>query len=201
MKPTCAVALLAAVAWLPVWADECPPDVVWAEVEGDQVTVHHESAEFNCCPVLEYEVVQNGYEVDIYELEVEAQCLCVCCFDLMHALVDLAPGTYTVRVWVPTAATPSPAARSSSRSAMARAAPRCSASPVAAAAGPASSSCSPTASSAATCRGGTESFRAIPLRSGPSRRRRASAGGQRCSLATGSGAGRELPSQQDGQRR
>lgn len=99
MKPTCAVALLAAVAWLPVWADECPPDVVWAEVEGDQVTVHHESAEFNCCPVLEYEVVQNGYEVDIYELEVEAQCLCVCCFDLMHALVDLAPGTYTVRVW------------------------------------------------------------------------------------------------------
>ena len=99
MKWASLLAVVAISALGVAWADECPPDVVWAEVVGDQVTVHHEQAEFNCCPVLEHTIVQDGNLIDIYEVEVEALCFCVCCFDLMHALVDLPPGTYTVRVW------------------------------------------------------------------------------------------------------
>lgn len=99
MRSAWALALIVGLGFGAAPADECPPDRVWVEVTGDLVTVHHEDAEFNCCPVLEHHVVMSGAVIDIFEVELQGLCLCVCCFDLMHALVDLAPGTYTVRVW------------------------------------------------------------------------------------------------------
>jgi len=79
--------------------EPCPPDDVWVEVVSWGVLVHHDHALFNCCPVIEYEIVHNDDIIDIFETEVLAPCYCVCCFDLIHILHGLAPGTYTVRVW------------------------------------------------------------------------------------------------------
>jgi len=80
-------------------AQGCPPDDVWAEVVGSSALIHHDDAEFNCCPIMEYEVIQNGPDIDIWEIEVIGQCFCICCFDLIHQLDGLAPGSYTVRVF------------------------------------------------------------------------------------------------------
>jgi hypothetical protein len=99
MRNVWVLTLAAAMTCGVAQAQLCEPDLVWAEIDGDQVTVHHENAEFNCCPIMEYQIVQNGSLIDIFEVEVEAQCFCDCCFDLMHAAVDLAPGPYTARVW------------------------------------------------------------------------------------------------------
>jgi hypothetical protein len=79
--------------------DNCPADEVWAEVGESVVHIHHHSAEFNCCPVMAFEIDRDGPTIDIYEIEVEPQCYCICCFDLRHELSDLEPGDYTVRVW------------------------------------------------------------------------------------------------------
>ncbi|MCD4750857.1 MAG: hypothetical protein K8R59_15900 [Thermoanaerobaculales bacterium] len=79
--------------------DVCPPDVVWSEVGCRSVFVHHDLAEFNCCPTMDYQISQGGFTIDIFEIEVEPGCYCVCCFDLTHELTGLAPGIYTARVW------------------------------------------------------------------------------------------------------
>jgi len=95
--------LLAVTLVLLLWSvdglAQCPPDTVWAEVRPEVVLVHHDSAEFNCCPELEHEVVVDGFTVDVFEVEVTASCFCTCCFDLVHQLADLPPGAYQVRVW------------------------------------------------------------------------------------------------------
>lgn len=84
----------------PAFGDDlCPPDEVWVEIDGDTALVHHESALFNCCPIMESEIVVDGWMIDIVENEVEALCWCECCFDLLHEVRDLTPGSYTVRVW------------------------------------------------------------------------------------------------------
>ena len=95
------VVLFLAAASVPALAlaQWCDEDVFWAEVAGDQVTVHHQQAEFNCCPVFELDIVRDGFEIDIFETELESPCDCNCCFDFMHVLVDLEPGVYTARVW------------------------------------------------------------------------------------------------------
>jgi len=80
-------------------AQSCPPDDVWAEVVGGTALIHHDDAEFNCCPIMEYELTQNGWDIDIWETEVLGECYCICCFDLVHELDGLAHGTYTVRVY------------------------------------------------------------------------------------------------------
>jgi hypothetical protein len=93
-------ALACAMLALPVAADDlCPPDEVWAIVDGSSVFVHHDFAQFNCCPEMAYEISQDGWLIDIFETELLGVCFCECCFDLTHELRDLAPGTYTVRVW------------------------------------------------------------------------------------------------------
>jgi hypothetical protein len=80
-------------------AQECPPDEVQVTVDGNTAVVHHLNALFNCCPTMDYEIQLDGWEIDIFEHEILAECYCVCCFDLSHELRDLIPGTYTVRVW------------------------------------------------------------------------------------------------------
>jgi hypothetical protein len=93
-----AVVILGVVDVVPA-QEPCPPDEVWVEVTGCGVLVHHDNALFNCCPTWEHEIVSSGSLIDIFEHEILAQCYCVCCFDLIHVLHGLAPGTYTVRVW------------------------------------------------------------------------------------------------------
>ena len=64
------LAVAAAVLLLGVigaWGQECPPDDVWATVQGDTVTVHHDNAIFNCCMQFDSTVNQYGYTVDIEE--------------------------------------------------------------------------------------------------------------------------------------
>ena len=87
----------AAVNWVQA-QDLCPPDRVWSEVDGGSVFIHHDFAEFNCCPTMDYQITQDGFTINISEIEVEPGCFCVCCVDLTHELTGLTPGIYTA--WV-----------------------------------------------------------------------------------------------------
>ncbi|MEA3312524.1 MAG: FlgD immunoglobulin-like domain containing protein [candidate division WOR-3 bacterium] len=79
---------------------DCPNERVWSEVFSDTVLIHHDDAYFNCCPDMEYEIVQHADTIEIYERDLDTHpCECLCCFDLVHVLAGLEPGTYIARVW------------------------------------------------------------------------------------------------------
>ena len=73
---------------------------VWSEVEGNTAIVHHDDAYFNCCADMAFEIVEDGYQINIYERDLGTNpCYCMCYFDFTHILDGLAPGTYNVNVW------------------------------------------------------------------------------------------------------
>ncbi len=73
---------------------------VWSEVADNVAYVHHDKADFNCCPAMAFERNQDGTSIDIYELDqCTNPCLCDCVFDFTHKFKGLLPGTYTARVW------------------------------------------------------------------------------------------------------
>lgn len=72
---------------------------VWSEVKDDIAYVHHDSAEFNCCPEMAYETRVEDCNVDIFERDTAGACACMCIFDFIHKLEGLEPGTYHARVW------------------------------------------------------------------------------------------------------
>lgn len=73
---------------------------VWSEVVENVAYVHHDKAEFNCCPDMAFERNQDGKVIDIYELDqCTMPCLCDCEFDFTHKFKGLEPGSYTVNVW------------------------------------------------------------------------------------------------------
>lgn len=76
---------------------ECD-DEVYAVVEGSTVTVHHVGALYNCCPdPFEYTVSQDDVVIEVVETEVlNNPCFCICCFDLLVQIEDLAPGGYSL---------------------------------------------------------------------------------------------------------
>jgi len=80
-------------------AQWCDPDVVTAWATGSTITVSHENAEFNCCMGIQFLLIPNDYMLDLYEVEFGMPCFCTCCFDLITTIVDVAPGTYLVRVF------------------------------------------------------------------------------------------------------
>jgi hypothetical protein len=76
---------------------------VWSEVlSNNTAIVHHDSAYFNCCPDMEFqiEVYGDSFLVKIYEKDLDTHpCDCMCDFDFAHRLEGLAAGTYAVQVW------------------------------------------------------------------------------------------------------
>ncbi len=89
-----AVALLVATA-----ACAFASGTVWSEVEGDVACVHHDGAEFNCCPEMVFTVEFETNTIDIYEQDTLPSCWCICSYDLEHTLEGLESGTYVARVW------------------------------------------------------------------------------------------------------
>jgi hypothetical protein len=90
-----AVVLLAAVE--PAYAS----GRVWSEVSDNVAYVHHDSAYFNCCPEMVFEIERHSDTnlIDIFEEDTLPQCDCMCDFDFVHKIAGLEPGTYLARVW------------------------------------------------------------------------------------------------------
>ncbi len=96
-------AIVAAVVILaapPAWAQECSEEVVFETFDGT-IVMHHREALFNCCAYLEIEVVQDAFEVGIFEWEMfeAGPCYCLCCFAADATVSGLNPGDYAVSLW------------------------------------------------------------------------------------------------------
>jgi hypothetical protein len=102
-EPLAIVLILASLLLFSVAAqgDEPPcRDSVRAEAIGNTIQVHHDQAQWNCCAEIQFEFAQAQDTLNLLEIESFAvgPCLCLCCFDLMTSITDVAPGTYLVRV-------------------------------------------------------------------------------------------------------
>jgi len=75
---------------------------VSATVQGDELTVLHQTVTLNCCDVIQMQLDASEPGVlDVIETRTpeSAPCDCMCTFDLEATLADLAPGAYLLRVW------------------------------------------------------------------------------------------------------
>jgi len=76
---------------------------VSSEVKNNTAYVHHDSAWFNCCQDMSFEIKPNPDTagiIDIYERDLGTHpCYCMCYFDFTHILEGLEPGDYLARVW------------------------------------------------------------------------------------------------------
>ena len=76
---------------------------VSSEVADNTAYVHHDSAWFNCCADMSFEIKPNPDTagiIDIYERDLGTHpCYCMCYFDFTHILEGLEPGDYLARVW------------------------------------------------------------------------------------------------------
>ncbi|MFH1754211.1 MAG: hypothetical protein ABIA59_00780 [Candidatus Latescibacterota bacterium] len=61
----------------------------------------HVNAGFNCCPVLDFAVHVDGNLITIEEIEIEGLCSCLCLFDVIYEIQDLAPAVYHLMVMEP----------------------------------------------------------------------------------------------------
>lgn len=98
MKTSLAL-IVTLLAWTsPVFAQWCnDDDVVYAIVDLSTITIHHDAAFYNCCPErIDYVVNQVGNVIDVQEIEVNPQCVCMCCFNLSVDIEHVAPGDYVV---------------------------------------------------------------------------------------------------------
>jgi hypothetical protein len=81
----------------PTYSD---PDSIIITVSGDDITVLHVDAFYNCCLNITTEVVQQGYVINLYEDEWgDDPCYCLCYYNLETTIYDLLPGTYTINVY------------------------------------------------------------------------------------------------------
>lgn len=77
-----------------------PGGTVRFEVAHDTVRVYHDSAFYNCCASIAFNVEQNGEFLDFIEADTSGEsCYCLCHFDLQASAAGVPPGTYTVRLW------------------------------------------------------------------------------------------------------
>jgi hypothetical protein len=80
----------------PTYSD---PDSIIITVSGDDITVLHVDAFYNCCFEITTEVVQVEYDINLYEHTSGDPCYCLCYYDLETTIYDLLPGTYTINVY------------------------------------------------------------------------------------------------------
>ncbi len=59
----------------------------------------HVNGGFNCCPgQVTGEITISGRVITVIEMEEQAECRCLCLYDLDYEIIDLSPGRYTVRI-------------------------------------------------------------------------------------------------------
>ncbi len=94
------VAAVAILATPPAWAQECSEEVVLETFAGT-IVMHHREALFNCCAYLEIEVLQDSFDIGIFEWEMfeDGPCYCLCCFAADATISGLPSGDYNVSVW------------------------------------------------------------------------------------------------------
>jgi hypothetical protein len=76
----------------------CPDDTITLIVDGQNLHVLHENAEYNCCPddiVITFSAQGDVLRFDEQEI-LSDPCYCVCCYETAATVVGLASGTYTV---------------------------------------------------------------------------------------------------------
>jgi len=75
------------------------PDSIIIYVTGNDITVLHKDAFYNCCYEISVEIVQDGNVFNLYEHESGEPCYCMCYFDITTTIYDLELGTYTINVY------------------------------------------------------------------------------------------------------
>jgi hypothetical protein len=75
------------------------PDSILIQVTGNNILVTHKDALYNCCAVITTEIVQNEYQIDLYEKASNEICDCLCNFDLQTLIQNLSSGVYTLSVY------------------------------------------------------------------------------------------------------
>lgn len=72
------------------------------QYNANTLTLRHINAGFNCCPgEITADITLNGNVITITEKEQLQDCRCLCLFDLDFEIVNLAAGSYTIRVIEP----------------------------------------------------------------------------------------------------
>jgi hypothetical protein len=84
-------------------SDTANPEVdpeVWGEADGDDIVLHLENLDANCCPSAGADIVQDGFsiEVDFQDVTADEACGCMCVMDFEVRIADLGPGSYSVDV-------------------------------------------------------------------------------------------------------
>jgi len=95
-----AAASILIVAAGAVVAQECDEEVLF-EVYDGTIEIIHSQALYNCCCAIDFDVIQEGFAIDVAEWE-ELEgggCDCLCCFDMRVAVAGLDPGDYTITIW------------------------------------------------------------------------------------------------------
>ncbi len=75
------------------------PDSIIITVSGDDITVLHKDAFYNCCFEISVEVIQQDDIFNLYEHTSGEECDCLCYFDISTTICDLEPGTYMINVY------------------------------------------------------------------------------------------------------
>ncbi|MDI6793842.1 MAG: carboxypeptidase regulatory-like domain-containing protein [bacterium] len=77
-------------------------DEIIAKVEGNEVYVTHRNAWYNCClEEIRVELEQEGNQFKLIETAIleGSGCRCMCLYDVLAAISDLAAGEYIIQVW------------------------------------------------------------------------------------------------------
>jgi hypothetical protein len=77
------------------------PDCIEYWYSNGNLRIKHVNAGFNCCPVLDFAIHVDGNDIVIEEIEVAGYCHCLCLFDVIYEIQDLAPGVYHLLVIEP----------------------------------------------------------------------------------------------------
>lgn len=79
-----------------LWCDDA--DDVYATVDGDSVTVHHDATVYNCCPAgFHYDVDEEASVIHVLETEIlDTPCFCLCCYNLSVGIKGVAPGDHEI---------------------------------------------------------------------------------------------------------
>ncbi len=73
---------------------------IWAEADGDDILLHLDNLDANCCPSAGADIAVSGFdiEVDFEDVTADEACGCMCVMDFEVRIPDLGPGTYSVDV-------------------------------------------------------------------------------------------------------